>query len=378
MSYTYYKHGFGYHALVIDTDGNRIGYFDDFYKLSYKRIINDIGLGTVTVEKNHRIMDFIGDDMALEIYIRVPIKPQNSANYNFFNWKLYTGIYRDYQILTDETGKIYYNLLFPSTMEILSRYVNAYPTGVNNKTKWTGQRLSVIANDLVRVNATEEATVANGRLLDAPRIRNNSDDGAISGTDVVNYSIEQKNVLDAMKEFAALLGFDFEVIENSSNPYNVQTHQYAGQLGTDKSNSVVLSLYLDNMSNFNFQNDRLREKTIAIVGGQGEGITRTFDVAFGDNLSSTNSYETFVDANSSDSGELVTIGETKLKELKARDKINLDAIASNKYIIGRDYAIGDIVSIEIEGIVTARKITGLAMEFNESKIPIVSIEIEET
>jgi len=378
MSYTYYKHGFGYHALVIDSNGDRIGYFDDFYRLSYRRIINDIGIATISVNKDHRIMDFLNDDMALEVFIRVPSDPPNSANYNIFNWKLFTGIYRDYQVLTDDNGKIYYNLIFPSTMEILSRYINAHPTGTNNKTKWTGQRLSVIANNIVQYNTTEEATVANGRLLDAPRIRNNTDDGAISGTDVVNYSADQKNVLETLKEFSGLLGFDFEVIEDGTNPFNVHTHQYAGQLGTDKSNDIVLSVYLDNVQNFTFQNDRLREKTIAIVGGTGEGLTRNFDIAFGDNVSSTNSYEEFVDAGANDTDELVTIGDRKLKELKARDKIDIDIVASNKYVIGRDYGIGDIVSVEVEGIITARKITAINMEFNETKIPIVSIEIEET
>lgn len=89
----------------------------------------------------------------------------------------FLGIYRDRQIAIDNDGTLYHLLYVPGTMEILSRYVTGYPTGVVGKSYWAGARLSVIANDVVRWNCTAEATTANGRIRNATVIRNLDDQG---------------------------------------------------------------------------------------------------------------------------------------------------------------------------------------------------------
>jgi len=371
-----------YQVMVLDATNQVVAVFDDLVEVTYRKQINKVGMALLTVPDGHPLLDLIADDVLISIYISYPFKPAPAYG-TFFDyiqgWKLdFTGIYRDKQTATDSDGNIYYVLFFPSMMEILSRYIIAYPAGVIDKTTWEQpEETAVIANDIVRWNCTEEATVANGRLRTATRIRTLHDAGAIAGTPSVNYTASQRNVLEMLQEFAPICGFDFDVIERADVGHagEYEVRQYLGQLGTDRSTSILFDMALDNIESANLNGDRLREKTKAIVGGPGVGADRLYEIRTGDNSSATNEYEVFVDA----SGELTTasmdsVGDAKLGELKARAQVSASVISSQRYLYRREYDLGDLVTVTLGDVSVVRKINAVDVRFSQSQQSDVRIE----
>lgn len=114
---------------------------------------------------------------------------------------------------------------------------------------------------------------------------------------MVNYSVPPgRNVLEFMQELAPICGFDFDVRKNVFAPATLEYRQFTAQLGSDLSASVLFDLSLDNVSTANLDFDGLREKTVAIVGGPGEGSGRSFATRTGANYAANNDYEVWIDA----------------------------------------------------------------------------------
>ena len=353
-----------------------VGVFDDLVSVTYRKQRNHVGMAVLTAPENHGLFDLFASlgggnaDIPVEIYISYP----NLATSGVVTWNVtwasdFFGLYLDRQIVTDGDGNIYYQYLVPSMEEPLSRHTVAYPQGSLSKTYWLGEELAIIANDIVIWNCTSSGTLGNGRIRDAAEIHGMDDAGAIGGTDVVNYTIGTgRNVLEVLQELAPICGFDFAVVRGAVDPTILEVTQYTGQLGTDKSASIFFAQGLNNCNGSSFNGDRLREKTVAIVGGQGEGSGRVFTVRTGANHGAHNDYEFFVDARtSSTAAEREALGDTKLGELMARSQLSTNVAASRGYVYKRDYGLGDLVSIRFSEIVTVRIIDRVEVTFGQDQ-----------
>lgn len=361
-----------YQVRLLDNDNHVFAIYDDLVAVQYKKHVNHIGMCILTVPEGHDILNHLVRDLLIEIHLFPPV--------GGIPWgRDFIGIFRDRQIATDANGNIYHLLYVPDTIEILSRYVVAWPAGSGGKNHWTGQQLAVIANDVVRWNCTAEATIANGRLRDATVIHGLEDAGAIGGTDVVDYSVSPgRNVLDFLQEIAPICGFDFDVDRNPSFPEDLYVRQYAGQLGTDRSADVVFDLSLDNISSASLSFDGLREKTIAVVGGRGEGEDRTFMIRSGVNYASNNDYELWVDGRDREfDDELAALGDAVLGGYAARIQLQSGVAASLGWIYKRDFEHGDLVTTQFAGFSAIKKIGTTDVRFDQSQRMVVQLELIE-
>ena len=250
----------------------------------------------------------------------------------------------------------------------------AYYAGTNNRSQWTGVSLAQIASDIVVRNCTATATTGTGRLRNASVIRNLQAGGIIGGTAAVNYSCAYKNVLDAVTELAIAGNFDFDILRVGGSPNILSFQEYAGQLGADKHATVIFDMALDNVVAASLDGGRLREKTVAIVGGVGEGSSRTISIRTGVNQSASNDYEIFLDARSNDSTELPTLGDAKLAELQARAGIDIDIISSEGVVYRRDYGLGDLVTVSFDNVQETKKINVIEVTFDQSQEVKVRVE----
>jgi hypothetical protein len=361
-----------YQVRLLDENNHVFAVYDDLVSVQYKKRVNHIGMAILTVPENHDILNHLVRDLLIEIWLLPPFggKPWGRD---------FMGVFRDRQISTDPNGNIYHLLYIPDTIEILSRYVVAWPSNSGGKNKWTGQRLSVIANDVVRWNCTADATIAEGRVRDATVIHGLEDAGAIAGTDVVDYSVSPgRNVLDFLQEIAPICGFDFEVDRNPSFPTDLYVAQYEGQLGEDRSADVIFDLSLDNISSTSLEFDGLREKTIAIVGGMGEGVDRTFVVRSGVNYATNNDYELWVDARDRQfDDELASVGDAMLGNYEARLQIKSNVISSLGWVYFRDFGHGDLVTVQFAGFSSVKKIGITDVRFDQSQRMSVQLELIE-
>lgn len=357
---------------------------DDLISLYYKKEVNGVGLAVLTVPEDHPLAVELIPNPVQDTLIEIAISYRESPDSDYDlgqQWVVdFTCLYRDYQAATDADGNRYYLIYCPGVTDILSRNIIAYKAGVSGKSQWSSVELATIANDLVRWNCTEEATTANGRIRTAAQVRGLTDDGSIAGTDVVDYAASYKNVLEVLQTLAPICGFDFQVYRNTGTPGVLHAKQYAGQLGTDWAGNVIFSPYLDNVALANLNPDRMKEKTVAIVGGPGDGAARSVSVRTGTNRTTYNDRELFVDARNNTVAELPTVGDEKLGDLEAKTKLNIVQIApSLGTVYRRDYKLGDIIEANFgagfSSVTQRQKIQSVEVRFDQGQECMINVEL---
>lgn len=358
-----------YQVRIYDNSNNLLGLYDDAISLQYRKVVNEPGLAVMIVPDGHAILSQLVDDLLMEVYFiyRPAIIFGEVTDQSDF-----LGLYRDKQVVTDADGNVHYMLFFPSAIEALGRNIIAWPAGTGSKTTWTSQTMGNIAADIVTWNCTSSATTANGRYRTANPVRSMAVT-AVGGTPTINYSESYRNVLEVVQELAAGGGFDFDVIRNGATA-NLKFQEYAGQLGADKSASIIFDLSLDNIHSAALNGERLKEKTVAIVAGAGAGASRTISVRTGVNQGASNDYEIFADARSNADSELAAIGDSKMLELQARISVDTDFAPSSGYVYRRDYGLGDLVTVSFGDVMQTKKIKLVEVNFGQSQSTTVRLE----
>ena len=131
------------------------------------------------------------------------------------------------------------------------------------------------------------------------------------------------------------------------------------------------------MANPVLRRNWLNETTIAIVGGQGEGTSRTTAVRTGTNHSATtNSVETFVDARDlTTTAGLQARGDNALYRSEARDLLVFDVIQTPGSLYGLHYFLGDLVTGYYEGVTATQQIYGVTVGLGESGQESIGVEL---
>lgn len=369
-------------GVLLDDDDRALMLSDDLTALHYRLELNKPGISIVTVRDGHPLLDHLVENRIFQVFLYY--------NVGIFTepFRDFVGLYRDRQRTTDQDGNIYHLLYFPGINEILSRNIVAWPSGVANRSRWGNQQAAIIANDVVRYNCTSQATTANGRIRDASPVKGITI-GAPATTPQIDYTAPGRPVLEVLNELAAAGGFDFELYKGDytgvGNPPVYTFMTGAGLLPTaeDMSGDVIFDLALDNVRAGAAGGDRQRERTVAVVAGQGEGSGRAFVVRTGANHSSANDYEVFVDARDlSETGELESRGDAQLAELRAKDFLSVEIIPSRGYpyrpltIVNTvSYALGYLVTVQFGGAAVTKKISAVDVEFTQTQRPNIRLEL---
>ena len=365
---------FLYQCRIYDSSGNLVGLYDDLVALQYKKIVNGIGMAVLTVPETHAIISQLADDLLLNIYFTY--RPQSGGEIT--DQQDFVGLYRDKQIATDSNGNVHYLLYFMGSIEVLSRNIVAYPAGTNLRSQFTTRAIATISKEVVQYNCTSLATTGNSRLRDANVVRGlvaTLGSGRDPTTSTINYSCAYRNVLEVVQELAQLGVYDFDVVFDKASYGNSLYYLQYDLLGTDRSTTLVFDLNLDNIQGANLNGERLKEKTVAIVGGQGQGSSRTTVIRTGTNQSASNDYEIFVDARSNTSTELNSIGDAKLADAEARTSIDVDIAPSSGYVYRRDYGLGDLVTVSFADTLVVKKINVVEVAFDQDQNVKIRIEL---
>ncbi len=370
-----------FQVLIIDDTYQHVALYDDVTSLSIQQFWGRGGMAIVTVPEGHDLLSYATLDQLVFIVLTFPTITLPTENYGT-TWRIQLrGHIRDSQISTDDMGNVFYLIYISDLLEVLDRYITGYPTGINNKSEWTGAEIAVIADNLVDFNATANGTVAGSRIRDVTVVGGLIGQGAIGGSAVVNYSVEPgRNLLDVLTEIGNIAGFVYKVDTEFAH---VGDWDQIGPLtarqtvSTDRSADVIFSLHLDNVSNLNISSDSLREKTVAIIGGKNVGTSRTFAVRTGDNYAANNDKEIWVDAASKEADELDDIGDFALAQRKARISMDAEIFSSLGYVFGRDFFLGDYVSVFLGGVVAVKLIDSVELVFDQGLQPTQRFELVE-
>jgi Siphovirus ReqiPepy6 Gp37-like protein len=359
---------------IINSSYDHVALYVDFQALTIELFWGRGGLAVISVPEGHDLLNYNTLDQLLFITLSYPAVGDSPSSGTGQGLLIeFRGHIRDSQVTTDNFGNVFHLIYVQHLTHVLSRYVTGYPTEQGSKSYWVGQQLAAIANDLVVWNATADGTVANGRIRDVTVIGGLEDAGAIAGTPVVNYSVEPgRNLLDVLTEIGINLGFvnvvgtEFDYVGDYALIGDLVARQV---VSTDRSADVYFALELDNLANVSLISDSSREKTVAIVGGEGLGASRTFAVRTGDNYATSNDKEVFVDASTRDSSELNDLGDLVLGELKARIVLDADIFSSRGWVFNRDFFLGDYVTVYFGNVIAVKVIDSVRWVFDQGLEP---------
>lgn len=287
----------------------------------------------------------------------------------------FAGLWRGETRADDENGVSTYTGVAVDGIGLLELATVGYAAGKSGRNTWAATKAETIAKALVTYNLTSSGTVLDGRqsAVTAPGI-SVAADGA--GGNTISFSCAWARLLDALQEVARVGGGDWDMVKTGAGTWEFRW--FNGQLGTDRSSSVVFATNFGNMKRPRLVRDHVSERTVAIVGGMGEEAARAVVVRTGANYDAdVNWGETFVDArNAETTGALQVAGDARLVELQASEQLSFEVVQTPGSAFGVHYDVGDLVTGRYWDVVATKQIVGVSVEFAAQGGERLEIELE--
>lgn len=175
------------------------------------------------------------------------------------------------------------------------------------------------------------------------------------------------NLLEVINNLCKDYDIGFKVVLNNKNQFVFSLYAGVDRTYDQTTNPyVIFSPSFENLVNSNYYDSNDNLKTMALVGGEGEGKDRYYLTYFSSNKTGLDRRELFVDARDlqreyyDDDGEkhtrptseynsmLQVRAKTKLLEYQAETLFEGEVEPYNSFVYKRDYNLGDIVQIENE------------------------------
>jgi hypothetical protein len=340
------------------TAGVKVAELTDYIgTLTYRRAVNRVGLLQFALPADHASIADLTDKAIVEVWRRDPILG--------VPWhRDYDGIVRTTQYGMDSSGREAFTVWAPSSLHMLSWRTVGYAAGVANRSTYSAVPAETLMKSLVTYNATSAGTVVDGRFALAT-IAGISVEADAAGGNTLTKACAYANLLAILEELAVISGGDFELYQTGGATWEFRFH--AGQLGTDRSATLAFAPNLGNMANPVYTDARTDERTVAIVGGQGEGAARATVLRTGTNYHvTTNNIETFVDArNQTATAGLNAKGDAALASVEARPSFTFDILQTSGCRYGVEFGVGDLATARYRDVVKTVKITGITVSVTD-------------
>jgi hypothetical protein len=296
------------------------------------------------------------------------------------DWDIdFHGVFRDEALVDDNLGVETFQAIGHSALGRLGWYHVLWPAGRANRTTFSGAKAETILKTLVTYNATTSATIANGRDRNAPNYGITVASDAAGGNTLTVSTGERKNLLDTLRAIQPIAGGDFDLIKTAANTWEFRF--YPGQRGTDRRGSLLFSKALGNMANVRYELVRSSERTVAIIGGQGDGEARAVATATGPNYASGNDIETFINAtdirtSTDTTAQLQARGQARLNDMAARKVFAFSVLQTDNCRYGRDFNVGDLARAFHPRIGTIDvQITAVEVEYSPGEGETLEVEV---
>lgn len=329
--------GVAYYMLTGGADGG-------FTILEYETRVNEVGVCHFRIPGyniNYTVEQAIPD---LQIGYIVEVWRRESEDSTESNELVWCGIIR----------KLVYSGRDQDVIDVYAYHINwllqtrhvLWRENYPNRSKFENEEAETIMKTIVDYNIGPNATTGNGRL------RNGSVTGFVLESDGANgnalyVKCEYANLLETCQDLAETGGGDFEVERYTTGGNLWRFRWYTGQLGTDRTSSVIFSTNFGNVTEAEFTWDRSQEKTVTAVLGPGSGWGRTIDIFEGPdyNVTTANIETTTEGSNTDTYYERQSLANADLdKKRQARTTI-FTPITDAPFRFNREFFLGDLVTV---------------------------------
>lgn len=356
-----------YFLLIRSPAGVKQAVVVDYDWLKYIKVVNEPGMLSFQLRGDHPAHAYLVDKALVEVWRR---DPAAGVGWYIDFYSIYRGSIAEYK-----TRELVISLC-PGILHMLSWRIVAFHSAQNLKSAFSAQKAEDVMQYLVFYNFSGGATLGNGRLrVGTFADRTIASGGAFGRGNTISFSCAQDNVLVALQKVARIGGGDFNLTYAGGSTWNFV--YYPGQLGTDRSASVLFSLGRGNMANPKLRQDATEEKTVAIVGGKGEELARVFEIRTSTGYSGTNNIEVFRNnTNYTTTAMLQNDGDEWLKVKGPISELRFDILQQGPHRYGRDYFLGDLVSASYRDVSRTFKITKITVATEDSGGEKIDVEVE--
>lgn len=333
----------------------------DFLVLKISRVVNapDICMLAYNLDTSAYTASFLQIDNLITV-TRWDTEAGISSTIEF------SGVIRRTVRTYDEKNSL--EVLCYSMMDVLNQRIIAYQAGRNNRSRFTAVPAETIIKTLFNFNIGSSATTANGRALDGRITGMTTSASAGTGT-VLSLDCAYSNLLSTMQDVAEDGGGDFSITYTAPASWVLTWH--LGQLGTDRSATVTLSVPMGTIGELVIDNDKTNDFNAVVVGGTGEGTARLIATRPATLPTGIALKERFVDARSQKRAGvpyLQALGNRALARMRKRRIYSAKILQNAALKYGRDYFIGDLVTIlnAASGVSVIQKVAGVELSFEES------------
>lgn len=358
-----------YRIDLTNTSGVKVAESVSFQSLSYKKQVNAPGVARFVLSSADSSAQYVVPGVQARVYRR-------NTSYGLTSWVedftgFITGLREDTEgIETRITATVV------GVVSMLGWRINAFPANTTNRSVFSAQKAETIMKTLVEYNLGASATVDNGRIRDGV-ITGFSVQADAAGGNTITWNNAYTNVLDDLQKLAFVGGGDFDVIRTGSATFEFRF--YPGQRGTDRTATVVFSQDYGTIGNITYEYNQAEWDTVAIVGGEGEGVSRQLAVRTGGGYDiNTANFEFFVDAKDVKTGTngLNARGDARLVERRIVENFDFDVLQTPSTYYGVHYFLGDLVTVQYNTQNLTYKITGVQVSATRNAGEAIVVDTE--
>ena len=151
------------------------------------------------------------------------------------------------------------------------------------------------------------------------------------------------NFIESISKYSGL-GWNVEVdIVNEKLVFEV----YEGKILTTEqveNPPVIVSPEFGIVESMDYTLNKINYKNFAYVGGQGEGTERTVEEV--GEAEGMDRFESFIDANQEEDGNLVSVGEQNLADSSVDKYFEAEILHNSSFVYEQDYNLGDLITIQ--------------------------------
>jgi len=344
-----------YTVQVYNSAGTLQATVVDFLAIKVTRIVNGIDVLAMRLGGTSPSVSTIVYGGIIEVY-------RQDIEAGIASYREFAGIIRGItQTITDQTV---YDIQAVGFNALLADRQVAYYAGVANKSQYTAQPAETIMKSLFNQNIGSSATTANGRFLDG-RITGATASATTGAGTSLTISVAQMNLLQALQRVQLSAGGDFALVYTA--PATFTFTWYTGQLGTDRSASVVFSIDNGTIGKLVIRTARIDDVTAVVVAGQGEGSARAIVTRPASLPTGLDLREGYADArNQKTTAEYQALGDMVLSNAtRQRSAVDAVVLQSDALRYGRDYFFGDLVGVYTGSATVTRKIAQIELSLSQ-------------
>jgi len=344
-----------YTVQVYNSAGTLQATVVDFLAIKVTRIVNGIDVLAMRLGGTSPSVSSIVYGGIVEVY-------RQDIEAGIASYREFAGIIRGItQTITDQTV---YDIQAVGFNALLADRQVAYYAGVANKSQYTAQPAETIMKSLFNQNVGSSATTANGRFLDG-RITGATASATTGAGTSLTISVAQLNLLQALQRVQLSAGGDFALVYTA--PATFTFTWYTGQLGTDRSASVVFSIDTGTIGKLVVRTARIDDVTAVVVAGQGEGSARAIVTRPASLPTGLDLREGYADArNQKTTAEYQALGDMVLSNAtRQRSAVDAVVLQSDALRYGRDYFFGDLVGVYTGSATVTRKIAQIELSLSQ-------------